>query len=422
MQSWPWGLAVLALVLRLTFVLAYEQYPAFLADDRGYDDVAVNLAAGKGFVAQAESGKEGTVHEPVVAFGPVYPAFLALIYALFGHSTEAVRLIQAILGAVTVLVVYYVAAEAFDEQVAHWAGLFAAVHPALIIYSGMLITETLFAGLLVLSVWTVMTAARRDSLPVWFGAGCVAGLAVLLREEALVVAVLVVATVLRLGRPRRNIRQVAAFAIALVLTVGGWTIRNYQSFGEVIPVSANGGKTLWISTMGWDEWRYDDDSYKALVAGLPDVERDRVLRREGIKNILADPLRYTGLCMQRLAAFWFGSHTTYLAGFSESFHAYAAEGAWMKVMGKGLLLAVNIVLLALAVWGAWAGLVQESRRRLERMVCGAPVTAVAVVHFFLFATSRYQVPILPCLLVFTAAGAMHARGYLQAHMSMVAVK
>ena len=84
----------------------------------------------------------------------------------------------------------------------------------------------------------------------------------------------------------------------------------------------------------------------------------------------------------------------------------------MKVFVKVLFLFVNTGLLGLALWGARISL-KEGGQRTLRTICLQPVVAIAIVHFFLFATSRYQVPVLPFILMFTAVGVGKASSYFK---------
>lgn len=389
-----WLTVIIAVVLRLAFVLGYEQVPPFRGDDAGYDSVGWNLANGKGLVIK---------DEPLIAFGPVYPVFLGTLYFLFGHSLMAVRAIQAILGTLTVLLVFRISAIAFGGRIASVSALLAAIHPALIIYTGMLLSETLFAFFLILSVW-VMAMAIKDSLPsLWFLGGILLGLTILLREETILMVPLFIGSgVWYKGRPSWA-RHLLIFFVALLLTICPWTVRNYAVFKETIMVSANTGKALWISSVGWKEFR-DEEPYTSLVKGLNELERNHALLREGIKNVRRDPAHYFSLCFKRVVPFWLGSHTTYLSGFTGSFQAYYARGALWKVFVKGTLLFINLGLLGFAVLGIWVSFFEKKDQRYLRLLCLQPVVAIAAVHFFLFATSRYQVPILPFILMFSAAG------------------
>jgi 4-amino-4-deoxy-L-arabinose transferase-like glycosyltransferase len=407
-----WTLVLAAVIVRLGYVLLYDQFPPFQGDDLGYERAALDLINGRGFVQPGLDRAGQPVTEPLVAFGPVYPLFLAAIYAVFGHSLTAVRVIQALLSAAMVFLVFQAAFMVFGKQVAVIAGGLTTVHPALITCTGMVITETLFAFLLMLSVWITLEAMTRQTWYAWAGAGIAFGLAALLREETLAIVALVVGWI-GWSRPGAFVwRRLALLAVALVLTVGAWTARNYLVLHELVPVSANGGKTIWISAAGWSEWHFDDPTYKALTQGLTDLQRDHVLRREGIKKIVADPGHYLRLCLERIPQFWVGSHTTYLTGFTRSFGEYYRQGAVEKVLVKAVLLAANFGLLMLAVWGTWVSLSQDRRRRDLILICLCPVIAIAAVHFFLFATSRYQIPVLPFMFIFSAVGLIQAQKLL----------
>ena len=409
-----WQLVILALVLRLGFVLGYEQYPLFLGDDGSYDNVGQNLANGRGFVWQTGDPVNGFVYEPMVGPGPTYPIFLGLTYFLFGHSVTAVRVIQALLGGATVILMFLIAGAVFGEQVARISGFLTAIHPALISYSGMLLTETLFAFLIAVSIWAMILAIKSRTPKAWILVGIISGLMVLLRSEALLIVILGSVLVLWYGEKRHKMRNLLIFAMFFVLTISVWTVRNYIVFNEIILVSSDSGRVLWISTVGWSEWHFDDERYTSLLLqGLNGREADRVLQREGLKNILGDPVHYLRLCFERIIPFWIGSHTLYIAGFSDSFQAYYARGAHAQLFVKGTILLLNTSLIVLAFGGALASLLNKRDERYLRGICLNPIVAIATVHFFLFATSRYQVPILPFILMFSVVGMVKASNYFR---------
>jgi 4-amino-4-deoxy-L-arabinose transferase-like glycosyltransferase len=386
----------LAALLRLGYVLLYPQSPALMGDDRSYDDAAWNLARGEGF---AEA-----VGKPEITIGPGYPALLAAVYLLAGHNISAARMAQALLGAGTVLLCYLLGREVFDRAVGQATALLVAVNPALIIYTGMLFTETVFAFVLVFAVWLTVRAAKTQALLPWLLGGAIVGLAALVRAEALAMVPLLAILGWVFGARELRVRNLAIFLLALAIVVGVWTARNYLVFGEPVLVSANAGRTLWISTTGFSEWPRQDPTLNSLVAGLDPVQSDRVLFREGVKKILSDPVGYLRLCVRRIVPFWVSSHTTYLAGFSDSFSVYSAEGAVGRVAFKLLLLLIHLGLLATAVLGLVHGLHSSAQRTPLVFFALAPTAAIAGLHFFLFATARYQVPILPLVLLFSAVG------------------
>ena len=407
-----WLFAV-ALALRLAFVLFYEQVPVWLGDDVIYDSIGQSLADGRGFVLQ-KVHSDGIIDEPQVRVGPAYPLFLASLYFPFGHSIPAVRVAQAILGAVTVVLTFRIAWLAFGAPKARLAGLITAVYPALILYTGMVLTEITFAFLLVLCVWLATEAFHRRSASLWTATGFLLGLAILLRTEALVIAPLLVGTLLRFGTNGARAKSILLLCLTMTLTVGTWTLRNYYHYNELILVSTHGGPTLWISTVGWRDWNFDDPVYQSLISqGANDREQARILQRQAIKNILDNPGGYLLLCFRRIFDLWLGSHTTYLVGFTNSFKAYYDNGDVGRVAVKAVLFGINTALVGLAILGIPRAFRIGSEKRAFLWLCLHPIIAVTIVHFFLYSGARYHVPVLPFVLIFSAVGLLQAQALIR---------
>jgi 4-amino-4-deoxy-L-arabinose transferase-like glycosyltransferase len=402
-----WLFAV-ALGVRLVFVLLYPQAPVGQGDDVIYDSIGQSIASGDGFLL-AEVTPGGLSSVPQVRVGPVYPLFLGTVYLILGHSITAVRVVQAVLGALTVLLVFRIAALILDEHVARIAAAITALYPALILYTGVVLTETLFAFTLTGCVWLAVEAVQRRSTWWWAAAGCALGVSVLLRTEAVVMAPLFLAALLRYGAPETLIGGALALTTAAALTVAPWTARNYYHYRELILVSAHGGPTLWISAVGWRDWHFDDPEYRSLIgAAANDRERSRILQRDALRKIQGDPAGYLRLCLRRVFDLWIGSHTTYFVGFDGSFGTYYGGGEVARVAVKAVMLALNTVVVLLGLLGIIAAFSGRVSNRAGAALCAIPVVAVAVVHFFLYAGARYHVPVLPFVIIFAALAAVRS--------------
>ena len=82
---------------------------------------------------------------PLFAFFPIY---------WFGKDAAIIiiRLINALLGAYTSVIVYRIARRSMDETTARFAGIFCMLHPVLICYAGMSLKEVLMTFLVVLFI------------------------------------------------------------------------------------------------------------------------------------------------------------------------------------------------------------------------------------------------------------------------------
>src|SRR5689334_20493264 len=208
----------------------YPQIPvARCGDCVMYDEVGWNVATGKGFVdgfSRRTVLSEDTrgPGAPEVGIGPVYPAFLGVVFRLFGHDFVVVRIIQAVIGAAAAVLVFLIMWELGLGQAAGIAGYAVALSPPLVMYAGMVLTESIFVTALVLVSWTIIRAANSASVLRFAVAGGVTGLTILLREETVLVALAYSLLVLWMARSARARAGVFAFLAITACIVGSWTV------------------------------------------------------------------------------------------------------------------------------------------------------------------------------------------------------
>ena len=118
------GIFVIALFLRLLAVFGQKEIDRVpRSDASGYDEIAVNLASGNG-LSQSINGSM----TPIAYRTPVYPMFLAGIYYMLGHHYIAVKIIQAILGALFCIIVFLISNIIYENAA---IGLIASLCTAL---------------------------------------------------------------------------------------------------------------------------------------------------------------------------------------------------------------------------------------------------------------------------------------------------
>ncbi|MEK6917155.1 MAG: hypothetical protein AABW92_05420, partial [Nanoarchaeota archaeon] len=92
---------IFAFFMRLLAIIVQEESKKLpLSDAANYDQIAVNIVSGHGFSEVIDGQKVPTMRRT-----PIYPLFLAGIYSIFGHNYIAVKIIQAILGALLCIVI-----------------------------------------------------------------------------------------------------------------------------------------------------------------------------------------------------------------------------------------------------------------------------------------------------------------------------
>jgi hypothetical protein len=160
----------IAFGLRLYAVLMAQ---GIAMDSAGYGFMARDFLKGD-FI----KGLSSTLH-------PLYPALIALISPDSAHVEIAGRLISLFWGTFTLIPLYYLVKETIGQKVAIFSALFYTFHPYLVTYSGMLLTEATYWGLLFLSIYFFWTGLKQEKGWRIALSGCFIGLAYLTRPEGI---------------------------------------------------------------------------------------------------------------------------------------------------------------------------------------------------------------------------------------------
>jgi 4-amino-4-deoxy-L-arabinose transferase-like glycosyltransferase len=397
-------LLALALVLRLGYVAATPGYQA-IDDAHNYDVHALSIAAGHGF-ARIGSGPSGeTAFRP-----PGYPYLLAGVYALTGveRATTSTRLLagrvaNALVGTVIVALIGVLSAQLFDRRVALVAMALGAVYLPLILVGGSLMSEPLFAALMLGALAAAVQHRRSAHRCRWaLLAGVLGGLAILTRANAAILLVPLVVAVWD-ARPRWSWRTPAppAALVAVALgTVAAWTIRNAVVFDTFVPVSTQLGTALAGTyndaartdrehPASWRSLRRVPD-YQYLVRRwhqIPEPVLERKLRAAALRYAAHHPA-YIGE-----VAFWNTVRALDLAGISWSRHTASTISIGPRWADAGVVTFWPFAALAIA------GALTARGRRTPPYVAAVPALLFLSVAFLAFETPRYRTGIDPFIVM-----------------------
>jgi hypothetical protein len=390
---------------------------------------------------------------------PLYPYLLAAVYAVSGRSLTAMRLAQALVGALTAVLtalaggrLWERAGGAADDRrqvvaAAAIAGSLAALYAPAVFYTPLLL-KTVPALLLESAALVLLLppAGRGLSPARALAAGAALGGAALLQESLLLLAPAAALYVALAGTdapeevataeaegPRQVSRrrpqgwQRASRALALLagaaLALAPAALLNYAASGDVLLTSSQGGMNFYIGNA-----RGATGTYTALSSGsqvperqqadarrvaaafasrergravapgeLDPAEVSRLFWRETWREIAADPGAWLRLLVRKARLFW----NAYELPDAEGFRVYRRESLLLRcdpvVFGVVAPLAA-VGLLALARGGP----LRRRRALLPALLAGA--AGAAVVAFFVF--GRYRLAALPFLLPLAAAGVL----------------
>jgi hypothetical protein len=357
------SLFVLALAPRLYVALAWASEPVW--DGHYYDFGARRIAAGLGYSDDRSVGGTSVWH-PWCHYPVGYSAFLAAFYSLFGASHAVAGAANALVGAALAPLTWALARRGLSPARSRIAGLTVALHPGLILYAALVMSEPL-AALLTLTAFWLAVRDRRPRRGLALGALAL-GVAALVRPQALLCAPFLSSTCQRAppdichGNDRdapafgKNIRArasaaLAASALALV-PVLPWTLRNCRVMDGCALVSTNGGWNLAIGAFPRATGRFEtlraSDGCRDVTG---QVQQDRCWFRYGLVQIGAHPAHWLALVPAKLG-FTFDHES-----FAVEYLHEAGPDAWpeaRRVRVRGWTTAAHRLLLAVAALGCIA--------------------------------------------------------------------
>jgi 4-amino-4-deoxy-L-arabinose transferase-like glycosyltransferase len=297
-------LFVVALVPRLWVALAWAGEPVW--DGHYYDFGARRIALGLGYSDDIGLGATGQlVWHPWCHYPVGYSAYLALFYRVLGPSHAVAAVANALVGAALAVVTWALARHALTPLRARIAGAIVALHPGLVLYAAVLMSEPLAALLTLTAFWLAVREERPHS-GLLLGA-LVLGVAALVRPQALLCAPFLGL----LLRPRQSeargargrtltVAAVVACAVAL-LPVLPWTARNCRVMDGCALVSTNAGWNLAIGAFPRATGRFETlRSSDGCSDVTGQVQQDRCWLQYGLGQIRAHPLHWLALIPAKL--------------------------------------------------------------------------------------------------------------------------
>ncbi len=418
------AIALLGLVVRAYVVVNPVEHPG--------DDSHAYYALSKALYTEQSFG--GPDFEDSSDWSPGAPfLYAASFYATGGAREGTARIVAALLGVATILVVFALGWRLGGRAHGRWAGLFAAfavaVYPPFLHTAGELMSEppamlTLPAAVLAF-LWACDRSAdrlvpgmrgRRVTWWVWVAPGFLFGLTAMFRPEYLLVGAAFVALAAwrewRRREWRLGLAGAAVLLVALVLPILPWTVRNLVVLDKVVPISTGGGKALYVGT-----YLPADGEYQRVKADLvrryrgldlapdsdaldridptplfdrvakeehPDLSRDEALGKAGKEDFSRyfgeDPWGYLAMTARKVGRMW-------SSGVGEAMSTTA-----------GRVVQVLLVLLGLA----GLGLLGLRRRWWELVVLATPIVLVTAVGAVSLAAPRRNEVLMT--LVFPLAG------------------
>jgi 4-amino-4-deoxy-L-arabinose transferase-like glycosyltransferase len=423
---WRWLLicAAVGLIPRLVLWTVSWSHPerAFFPDTNCYLRPALQLL------------QEGSYPSSGALRTPVYPFFIALVFAAFGRSSSRLILAQAVTSTLSVASTLALGRRLVPGRAAIAGSLLMALNLESITASFALLSETLFTFLFLQSVlaWVrFINSERRSSLVA--SAGWM-GLSILCRPIALYFPALLLGAWLVRKRQalRAGLRQSAIYALVLAAMIAPWIWRNARAAGIATVSTISNRNLLYYEAAALDAYeghvtadevrsRYDVQVQKELDRlGLENTEANRArIWGQMAGSILAThPFRYAWIHLKadrgsllpdvttltEMLGLTTGGRGTLSVlqrdGLTAAMRHYFGGQLWLAwLLGPfSLLLLINYLS---AVWGAW--MLVRWRNWSTLVVLLAPLAYYLVLPGPA-SVPRFRVPVVPYLMLLSGLG------------------
>ncbi|MBU1652124.1 tetratricopeptide repeat protein [bacterium] len=399
----PWLIGAAAFLIRLIYILQLKETPFFefpIVDAEFHDAWARAIL------------EQGPGSEEVFFRAPLYPYFLAMIYALSNGSFFMARVAQCLLGALTAALTYLLGRDLTGKRsVGLISGIGAVFYGMLVYYDGELLVETLFVPLLLGSFYAFQRV-HTSQKPILFSiTGMLLGLAAITRPSALILLPIFVLYPLYKGIKDkgdrwlfRYIAALFAFIIGVFLPILPVTHHNVYRGGDFVLIGTSGGINFYLGNnpeadglhsffpetgANWDVPYITTKAYQATGQALKPSQVSSYYYELGRDYLLSNPIQAIKLWGKKLFAFW----TRLEISNNRDLYFFVTETRLMpflRLVGFWLIGPLGLV----GWWIAW-------RKRITPAWFNwiLPLYMVGVMAFFV--TSRFRLPMAPVLLIYS---------------------
>ena len=303
---------LMAFVLRLAVPLialatTKDKTIFYTSDTMGYLEPAMNIIA---------TGHYSRDNLPEIFRPPGYPIFL-IPSLLLGNPEIITIAFQIIVSCLTVFLVYKIALRLFERtDVAVLSAALYALEPLSIVYTSLMMTETLFASVVMLAIYFLVDYLKEAKLKSFCMAGLVLSAAVYIRPVAYFVPLIAVIATLATSAVRKELNKkllihICVFLFIAMAPIFAWQARNrieagYSGFcaatdeaifqhGQSLLAKIQGiSVTEQMKRSGWSYWNSPSAYYSQHPEhiSLDPATILRHRRNEGLRLILDNPWQF----------------------------------------------------------------------------------------------------------------------------------
>jgi len=437
----------------LSFVLTHPER-AYVSDSGHYDFIAQQLVKqhrfsgpavlmggkteegafqGLSFADGANVSKKGAIPDSFRT--PFYPAYLALIYGLFGPNLSVVLFLQIVISLWTSVIVYKISTTLFNQSVGILTFLIVSCSLGFLAYPNYVLTETWFVFLLTFSVWYMVRFLHTGKPYFLLLSALFAGLSALCRPVALYFPV--VFLLVLLVKDRKSLKTFFPHALIYISVFLGvlspWFIRNYVVFERVCFTSLQGYNVFFLNVAFMKAEKtgvYWEMERKNLINEVQQIVDERqlnsmeaslVTQKLAFQRITADLATYVRVHLKGMIKMFITHNlkTFYSLVTDRPYHSGSAlsvffetgslRKAFSAILDASSPVAV-IVLLIMFIRGFLYGFLLYGAYKALRTHSLVLLLFLLIIGYFVAVTGplgaepRFRVPIIPFVTILSSYG------------------
>lgn len=379
------SIVLIGLSIRLVFNLSYQKPLA--SDELDYHSLASNLSS---------IGTYGSLDKPT-AYRPVgYPAFLAIVYSTFGNNSLFAKVVQSILDTLTAILLFLIL------RSKSLVGSFLVLslwlfYPSAILYSNLLLSETVFTFLLVLLGFILLRENRKQfthNLLI----GILFGFLGLIKSWFLIFLFPLLVFHKKLSFSEKDL---AVLIMGLFCVIAPWLVRNYQTF-NTFSLSLNGGTNLYIGN--------NPKATGGYFLNLPETMKDisnnekalnSIATKEALSFILARPEMFFINGFKKIARTFSSQGELLVFSFAHDLNSksqrYAKKYASLPVQ---IIILGNLPFFFILILGMLGFI--SSPKDMMWLYLGMIISVTLFINFIFFGGSRFLFPVMPFVSLFAS--------------------
>lgn len=289
---------IIAFFLRISYSFSAKVVP--YVDAKHYDRIAKSISAGKGYT----EGDNLWDDERALSCTPFYPFLLAIFYKIFGHRYSVIWIFQAIVSAISCILVYLIAKKVFGQKVAIFSIIICAISFTFILYTAMLLTETIYIFFVLFFFLLFFDIIKCGSLLKYAILGILAGITILTK------AIFVGFTIFLFfcEFKRRSFKKALVFIACVGLIILPWIIRNYMIYRHFIFISTAAADTFATGNHskanGTGGESAVPEEIKTNPQNLSPLELIFKSYHKSIKFVIQNPIREFILILKKISLFF----------------------------------------------------------------------------------------------------------------------